>query len=114
MQLFIHITNNETSVTPILSRMLEAGIHGATVLDCKGMLSSLNQASEDAPPIFGSLRQFINQERQSNKMVMAVLKDEDVPVVRDIVHEVAGDLKQPNTGILFTVPVMNWEGVSHK
>lgn len=114
MQLFIHITNNDTTVTPILARMVESGIHGATVVDCKGMLTTLNESSVDAPPIFGSIRQFINPDRQSNKMIMAVLKDEDVPVVREIVHAVSGDLKQPNTGILFTVPVMNWEGVSHK
>jgi ribosomal protein L10 len=46
-------------------------------------------------------------------MIMVVLKDEDIPTVKDIVHQVAGDLKQPNTGILFTLPIMNWEGVSH-
>ena len=34
--------------------------------------------------------------------------------VKDIIHSVTGDLRNPNTGILFTVPVMNWEGVSHK
>ncbi len=114
MQLFIHITNHEQSVSPILSKMLDAGIHGATVVDCKGMLTTLNESSVDAPPIFGSLRSFINPERQSNKMIMVVLKDEDIPAVREIVHSVSGDLKLPNTGILFSVPVMNWEGVSHK
>jgi hypothetical protein len=45
---------------------------------------------------------------------MIVLKDEDIPLVKDIIHSVAGDLKEPNTGILFTVPVMGWEGVPHK
>lgn len=114
MQLFVHITNHENSVNPILAKMMDANIKGATVVDCKGMLASLNESSVDAPPIFGSLRQFINPERQSNKMIMVVLRDEDVPMVREIVHNVSGDLKLPNTGILFTVPVMNWEGVSHK
>ena len=114
MQLFMHITNQEDSVTPILSRMMEAGIRGATIVDCKGMLTTLNESNVEPPPIFGSLRQFINPERQSNKMILVVLKDEDVPTVKQIVHEVAGDLKLPNTGILFTVPIMNWEGVSHK
>jgi len=47
-------------------------------------------------------------------MILIVLKDEDVPLVKDIIHSVAGDLRGPNTGIFFTVPVMNWEGVSHK
>lgn len=114
MQLFIHITNHESAVTPILARMMDEGIHGATVVDCKGMLSTLSESSVDAPPIFGSLRAFINPERQSNKMILAVLRDEDVPMVKEIVHTVSGDLKLPNTGILFTVPVMSWEGVSHR
>ena len=47
-------------------------------------------------------------------MILAVLKDEDIPRVREIIHGIAGDMKLPNTGILFTVPVMNWEGVSHR
>ena len=114
MQLLVHITNHETSVTPILSKMMEAGIHGASIVDCEGMLSALDHNSDFAPPIFGSLRAFINPDRQSNKMIMAVLKDEDVPVVREIIHSIAGDMKLPNTGIMFTVPVMNWEGVSHR
>ncbi len=115
MQLFVHITNHEESVTPIFTKMMEAGLQGASVVDCQGMLTTLSACnSEDAPPIFGSLRQFINPCRQQNKMILIVLKDEDVPIVKDIIHSVAGDLKSPNTGILFTVPVMNWEGVSHK
>ncbi len=93
---------------------MEAGIHGATVVDCKGMLTTLNEASVDAPPIFGSLRKFVNPDRQSNKMLMIVLKDEDVSTVREIIHSVAGNLRAPNTGIIFTVPVMGWEGVPHK
>jgi hypothetical protein len=115
MQLLIHITNDEESVTPIFSKLMEAGIHGASVMDCQGMLTTLNECnSVDAPPIFGSLRHFLNPCRQTNKLIMIVLKDEDIPLVKDIIHSVAGDLKEPNTGILFTVPVMGWEGVPHK
>ena len=115
MQLFVHITNHEENVAPIFKQLIEVGIQGATVVDCQGMLTTLSECStEDAPPIFGSLRQFINPCRQNNKMIMVVLKDEDIPTVKEIVHHVAGDLKQPNTGILFTLPIMNWEGVSHK
>ena len=79
------------------------------------MLTTLSECGgEDAPPIFGSLRQFINPCRQTNKMIMIVLKDEDVPKAKEIIHSVAGDLRNPSSGILFTLPVMNWEGVSHK
>lgn len=114
MQLFVYITSQESAVAPILSKMMDADIHGATIVDCKGMLTALSESNEEPPPIFGSLRQFINPERQQNEMIMVVLKDEAVPLAKEIVRSVSGDLKLPNTGILFTVPVMNWEGVSHK
>ena len=115
MQLFVHITHHEENVTPIFTKMIEAGFQGGSVVDCQGMLTTLSECnSEDAPPIFGSLRQFINPCRQTNKMIMIVLKDEDVPKAKEIIHSVAGDLRNPNSGILFTLPVMNWEGVSHK
>lgn len=114
MQLFVHITNHVDSVGPMLEKLLEAGVHGATVVDCKGMLSAINESGVEPPPIFGSLRRFLNPEQESGKMLFIVLRDEDVPVVKDIVHRVSGDLRLPNTGILFTVPIMGWEGVSHK
>ena len=63
MQLFVHITNHEENITPIFKRLIEAGIQGATVVDCQGMLTTLSECNmEDAPPIFGSLRQFINHQ----------------------------------------------------
>lgn len=114
MQLFVYITSNTETVEPILNSLLENSISGATTVDCKGMLRVLNESSIEPPPIFGSLSRFLNPEHQSGKILLIVLKDEDVPIVKGIIHRICGSLKQPNTGILFTVPVMNWEGVSHK
>ena len=111
MQMLLYITSHENTVNPILAKMMEAGLHGATVFDCEGMLSALNQDSVDAPPMFGSLRKFINQDRQQNKMILVVLKDEEIAEAIDIIHSVSGDLHLPNTGIVFTLPVTRWEGV---
>ncbi len=109
MQLLIHITNHENSVNPILVKFAEKGIRGATVVSCEGMLKALNEESIDAPSIFGGLRQFVNPGREQNKMIMAVLRDEEVQCAIDVIHEVSGDLKLPNTGILFCLPVTRWE-----
>ncbi|MDO4568578.1 MAG: hypothetical protein Q4B99_06440 [Clostridia bacterium] len=114
MQLFIHITNHVETVAPLLNKLMERGIAGATVVDCKGMLSAISESDVEPPPIFGSLREYLNPKRESGKMVFIALKDEDVPLVKEAVHEVNGCLKAPNTGILFTVPIMGWEGVPHK
>ncbi len=112
MQLLVNITNHEECVTPIMEKMMAAGIHGATSIDCQGMLAAVNQDSINAPSIFGGLRQFINPERPNNKMILVVLKDEQVQTAIDIIHSIAGDLKLPNTGVLFALPVTRWEGVS--
>ena len=109
MQLLVHITNHEDVVNPIMVKFAKAGLHGATVVDCEGMLKSLNEDSVDAPAIFGGLRQFVNPGRQQNKMILVVLKDEEIQNAIDIIHSVSGDMKLPNTGILFTLPVTRWE-----
>ncbi len=109
MQLLIHITNHESSVNPIMVKLAKAGLHGASVVDCEGMLKSLNENSVDAPAIFGGLRQFVNPGRQQNKMILIVMKDEQIQTAIDIIHEVSGDMKLPNTGILFTLPITRWE-----
>lgn len=114
MQLFVYITPNPEVVSPLMNELMARGVRGATTVDCKGMLTTLTEASIEPPPIFGSLRKFLNPEHESGKMVFIVMKDEEIPLARESVHKVSGDLKLPNTGILFSVPVMNWEGVSHK
>ena len=116
MLLQVFILNQVDRLPRLLSGFMAAGVTGTTVLDCKGGLQVMGQAAnlDDAPPIFGSLRRFINPDYQSGKMIFIVLRDEDIPVVKAAVHKICGDLRLPNTGIFFSVPVMNWEGVSHK
>lgn len=114
MQLLVHITNHEEVVTPIMEKMMDKGIHGASVVDCEGMLARINEDSVDAPAIFGGLRQLINPERPQHKMIIVALKDEQVQTGIDIIHEVSGNLKLPNTGIMFAMPITRWEGVAEK
>jgi hypothetical protein len=112
MQLLIHITYHEDTVNPIMAKLAEQGFNGGTIVDCEGMLKAINEDSVDAPAIVGGLRKFINPGRQTNKMILLVLKDEEVTDAINIIHGVAGDLKLPNTGILFTLPITRWEGVA--
>lgn len=112
MQLLVHITSHEDSVNPIMKKLMEVGIHGASVLDCEGMLQAINRNSVDAPSIFGGLRQFVNPDRQQNKMIIILCKDEEVEKAKQMIHDVSGDLKLPNTGVMFTLPVSSWEGMS--
>lgn len=105
MKLLIYITNNTQHVYPILASMLEQHIGGATVVDCEGMLRAISETSSEPPPIFGSLRAFLNPTQQNGKMIFAALQDDQVSVAKRIIHAVAGNLTEANHGVLFTVPI---------
>lgn len=114
VNLLVFITNQVEAIDPILAEMLEKKLSGASVVDCAGMLKSLNESSVDAPPIFGSLRQFLNPDHEANKMLLMVLNKEDTAAARAIIHRHTRSIDQPNTGILFEIPVANVEGVSRR
>lgn len=111
MQLLVFITNDVNSISPILSELMEKGIGGATVVDCKGMLTALNESSVEPPPIFGSLRRFINPDREAGKMIFMVVEDGELEKAKDAIHDVCGNLSRPNSGIMFSLPLMWVEGV---
>ena len=111
MQLMIYITKEAEKLPYILSGFMEAGIRGATVVDSQGALRTISADSEDAPPIFGSLRKFLNPRGEEEKMVFVVLPDEKVAAAKEVIRG-AADLSLPDTGIIFTVPVTDVEGLA--
>ncbi len=98
----------------LLAEFTRAGLQGSTVIDCEGALQVLGQASVDAPPIFASLRKFLNPDQEHNKLVLTVMSEEMYPKARQAVANVIGDIDAPGTGIMFTVPITNVEGLAKR
>ena len=46
-------------------------------------------------------------------MIFMVLNDEQIQTVKAVIKDVIGDLSEPNTGILFTLPIDSVDGL-HK
>lgn len=44
-------------------------------------------------------------------MVLAVMKDEMVLKAKEAIQAECGSFDEPNTGVMFSVPVMHFEGV---
>lgn len=115
MQLLVYINNHAESAAPLLSALSEAGLHGATIVDCKGMLTALEDSSSVEPaPIAGQLLRFVNNGHANGKMFFMVLADGDVPRAREVIRAVADGLQGPSAGAVFAVPIMDWEGLGHK
>ena len=111
MQLFVLILNKTECLPKLLGEFLSAGIKGATIYDSMGEVQYIGHETVEPPPIFGSLRKFINPDHEQNKTVLVILRDEQVEAARAIVNKVTGGLDKPGTGIIFTVPVSFVAGI---
>ena len=112
MQLLFFIASDSDVVAPLLSKLMERDVHGATVVPCEGMLHALYDSTVEPPPLFGSLRHFLNPAHAQGKIVLLVLPDKKVETVKEVIHDMIGPLDGPNKGVLFTLPIAYSEGVA--
>lgn len=109
-QVLFLVINKIESVDPLLDEFYRCGVKGATVINSTGMAHAL--ASMEDSHIISSLRAFFAREREENKTIFMVADDETVSVVRSVVERVIGDLSLPNTGIIFSVPLLFADGIT--
>ncbi len=106
MKLLVFILNKTEKLDRLLKTLAHEHITGATVINSSGMASQLSQTSDESlNSIFGSLRMLLKDNQKENKTIMMVVKEEKIPEIERIINEVVGNINEPNTGILFTVPI---------
>ncbi len=110
-KLMVLILSKVDTLPQILSEFMNAGIKGTTIVDCEGMLRAISDSDINPPPIFGSLRRYLNPERPKGKLLFTVLPEETITEAKNIVDKAVGGLDTPNTGICFTVPLDDILGI---
>lgn len=110
MQLLLIVLNKTDKLDELLESLVEQGISGATILSSTGMLRELSKNSEHFS-IFGTLRYRIDLDQEESKTIFMVLRDEQVEIAKKTIREVIGDLSQPDSAIVFTLPVLSAEGI---
>ena len=108
MQVVFIVLNKIECMEEILERFGESGIRGATILESRGMAHSLSEFSELR--FMASLRMLLDPEHQESKTIFAVVDDNQVKTVSEILNDVTGGLDNSDTGIMFAVPVSYAEG----
>ncbi|WP_319476075.1 hypothetical protein [Marispirochaeta aestuarii] len=102
MKLMVFVLNREELLEQVLEAYAEVGIPGGTILDSEGMGRFLTYEV----PLFAGFKEFMKGNKPYNKTIFSVIRDESlIPRLHKLLTEVCGDLKDPGTGILFTVPV---------
>ncbi len=102
MELLVCVVNRDEKLEEILSGFLELGVTGATVMHTEGMGRVLSQDV----PVFAGLQTLMSRSRPQNTMILSVIETSEVlQAAIDMVQRVCGNLDDPSTGILFTVPL---------
>lgn len=109
MQLLIAVINEEEKLDEILSGFLELGVTGATLVNSEGMGRFI---AHDVP-IFAGLADLAARSRPRNYTIFSVIREpEKVDAVIALLQKVCGNLDDPATGIVFTLPVNRVVGLS--
>jgi len=107
MKLLILILNKVEKLEEVLEGFLEVGVTGATIIDSIGM----GHVISEEVPIFAGLRFMFAGAKPHNKMIFSVITDNKEDLVIKILKNILGDLGQPWTGIVFTIPLDRVEGL---
>lgn len=111
MKLVTVILNKTECLDEILEEFGKHNLSGATIIDSRGMVQELSAHDHEDMFFLVSLRSLLSPAHKENKTIIMVAKDKDVPAVSAIVNKATGGLNNPDTGILFTVPVDFAEGI---
>ncbi|WP_028274481.1 hypothetical protein [Atopococcus tabaci] len=107
--LLVLVLNKTELLDELLIEWSNEDIKAATILDSIGMAKQL--ADVEDTRIISTLRPFLVSDHSENKLIFTILQPEDVNKARQIVRRVVGDLSQPETGILFALPLLFAEGI---
>lgn len=112
MQLLLLVLNQVEKLDDLLDALMEQGISGATILNSVGMVREL-AGRDEYQPIFGSPWFLNDPDRKESKTIFLVLNNEQTAKARSVIHQVIGDMSQPDTAVLFTLPVLSAEGIGY-
>lgn len=85
---------------------------GGTIIESTGMVKSLDDSDESY--LLGSLRLFLDNPRPDSKTIFFIVNDEQVNIVRKTVNDVLEGIDNPNTGIIFGIPISFADGLMKK
>ena len=108
MKLMVLILNKTDTLEYLLEGLSAAGIGGATIIPSSGMAMTLSKMNSSF--LSSSIRNMFSGEEDDNKTIISVIENDQLDLARRVVYNTVGDLSQPNTGIMFTIPLDFVEG----
>jgi len=104
---------DELAKCPSILEAWEAtGVAGITILESTGLGRIRKGGLMDDIPLMPSLRNLMQTREEHHRTLFTVVRDEAmVDRIFEATEMVLGDLKEPNKGILFALPVARTFGI---
>ncbi len=110
--MLVLVLDDPDKFSAIIDAWEDIGIPGVTMLDSIGSRQLRKNARRDDLPLIPSLRAVVAGTEEHNRTLFTVLEDDDLlERAIEAAQEIVGDFMDPQTGILFVVPVSRTWGV---
>lgn len=115
-ELVVLVLDDADKVDAILTAWLAAGVPGASILDSAGLGRELGEHALRADlPLMPSLSSLFRRREENSRTLFSVVPDGfDVEALARATEAITGPLDQPDTGILFTLPVTRAWGLHRR
>lgn len=106
MQALFIVLNKVRYLDDILSRFVDAGVTGATILDSQGMASHMMDTDTEHSKMFGFMSGLLSDNKPYSKTIFTVLPSQEmVDKVVNVTKEALGDDAKNGSGFMFSVPL---------
>ena len=109
MELLVYIMNPVELLDDLLEEFSKEPRFRATIIDSTGMAHMLKDTS-----YFLNLRNLLNQSQVNSKTILMAIDKDDVDNAIEIIESVVGSLESPDTGVVFTLPILHAKGLIKK
>lgn len=114
-ELIVLVLEDANKVDDILTAWLKVGAPGVTLLDSAGLGHAFGKELRDDLPLLPSLESLLRGREEANRLLFTVVSDGfDLDMLIAATEAVTGNLDDPDTGILFTLPVTRARGLHQR
>jgi nitrogen regulatory protein P-II 1 len=110
MYMLIMVLDDSEHLNDVLQAWVSAGVPGVTILESTGINRVLPR--DQAGPMFAGFSHIFGSGRVGHNTIFAVIESMELAETAVRATEaVVGDLNEPNTGIVFVLPVAKSWGI---
>ncbi|MBN1313411.1 MAG: hypothetical protein JXB30_18535 [Anaerolineae bacterium] len=117
-ELVVFVLDDPQKCDQVINAWLSQGVTGVTILNSMGLANLADcdiHPMRDDLPLFPGLGSLMRSREECHRTLMAVIPDGfDIEALVAATEAIIGVLDEPETGILFVIPIGRVWGLRHK